>query len=136
MLTNECFGLANLVKLQKTDILPERLCYDVYEGKDERESTEKKEALLRDALVNQDLLFRWAQVASQIFESDSYSYWNHSGKSWECNFGRNPNYMDLIDCLCHQYDRTSGDGVHKSTGLVLADSLGAVEDATGKRQKI
>lgn len=132
MLTNECFGPVNPVKLKKTDILPERVCYDIYAGKEERESTEKKEALLRDALVNQDLLFRWAQIASQIFESDSDSYWNHSGKSWESNFGRNPNYMDLIDCLCHQYNRTSGDDVHKSTGLVLADSLSAVENATGK----
>ena len=34
-------------------------------------------------MVNQDLLFRWAQIARQIFESDADSYWDRSGKSWE-----------------------------------------------------
>ncbi len=128
----ECYGTVKPVKLEATATLPERECYDFYEGSTSRKSTEDEEAFLQDALLNKDQLFRWAQIASQIFKSESDSCWNHSGKSWDKNFGKDANYMDLIECLCHKHDRTGGSDVYKSTGLMLASSLSEVEKATGQ----
>lgn len=138
----QCFGPVKEIKLKETSHFPERTCYDIYAGKEERCSTDNDVQLFKDALVNKNLLFRWAQIASQIFQSHPDSYWNHSGKSWEENFCSKkkgsgldytePNYMDLIDCLCNKKDRTRGDDVHMSSGLVLASSLEEVETAAGK----
>lgn len=127
-----CYGPVNPVKLEATGNLPERTCYDFYKNSTSRESTENKDIFLQDALLNEDQLYQWAQLAYQIYNSEPNSCWNFSNKSWENNFGKKANYMDLIDCLCHKYGRTEGDDVHKSTGLVLTNSLSEVERAAGK----
>lgn len=132
MSSYETYGPVNPVKLEATENLPERKCYDFYEGKDRR-SIGSREQFLMDALVNKEQMSSWIQLAYQIFESEPDSCWNHSKKSWADNFGEKANYMDLIDCLCNKYDKTKGtDGdPHKSTGLVLAGSLDEVEQAAG-----
>lgn len=129
----KCFGPVKPIELKETAFFPKRICYDIYEEKEaERKSTEDDTAFYQDALINKNLLFRWAQFAGQIFQSDSDSYWNHSGKSWKDNFGEKANYMDLIDYLCNKRSKSGGDDVHMSTGLVLTDSLEKVETAAGK----
>lgn len=129
-----CYGPVNPIKLKAVNGLPERTCYDFYEGKNERRSTDDPHQFLLDALTNKDQMLLWAQLAYQIFKSEPETCWNHSNKSWDENFGKNPNNMDLIDCLCHKYDKTKGaDGdPHMSTGLVTAGCLDDVEQAAGK----
>lgn len=130
-----CYGPVKPVNLPETKSLPARKCYDIYQNvPEERQDTENKEIFLQNALVNQDLLVQWVQLAYQIYKSEPDSWWNHSKKSWEENWGKNPNYMDLIDCLCHKYDKTVGtdNDPHMSTGLALANSLSEVETATAK----
>lgn len=126
-----CYGPVNPIKIAATGTLPERTCYDFYEHSNHRESTDSKEVFFQDALFNKDQLFQWAQIAYQIFQSEPQSYWDHSGKGWEGNFGKSANYMDLIDLLCNKHERSSGDDVHLSTGLSLANSLNEVEQIAG-----
>ncbi|MBD5532597.1 MAG: aerolysin family beta-barrel pore-forming toxin [Lachnospiraceae bacterium] len=126
----ECYGPVKPVKLPATGSLPERECYDIYKDvPDERRDTENKEIFLQNALQNQGLLLQWAQLAYQIFQSEPDSWWNHSKKSWEKNWGQNPNYMDLIDCLLNKYDKTKGvdNDPHMSTGLLLGSTLSDAE---------
>lgn len=115
--------------------VPEMTCYDIYgDNTAARQSISPQEKFLQDAIMNEDNLFRWAQLAYQIFESNPACCWNHSGKTWEQNFGGDPNYMDLIDCLLNKKGKTkdkNGD-VYMSSGLVLTDNLANVEQAAGK----
>lgn len=129
-----CYGPVNPIKLKAVNGLPERTCYDFYEGKNERKSTDDPHGFWLDALTNKDQMLLWAQLAYQIFESEPETCWNHSNKSWEANFGKSPNYMDLVDCLCHKYDKTKGvdNDPHMSTGLATAGCLNDVEQAAGK----
>ncbi|MDE5718438.1 MAG: aerolysin family beta-barrel pore-forming toxin, partial [Lachnospiraceae bacterium] len=126
-----CYGPVESIKLKAVKELPERTCYDFYEGKAERKSTNDPHQFLMDALTNKDQMLLWVQLAYQIFESEPDTCWNHSNKTWEKNFGKDPNYMDLIDCLCHKCDKTGGDP-HMSTGLITAGCLDDVEQAAGK----
>lgn len=128
----ECFGPVKPIKLPATTCLPERECYDVYKGiPEERHDTGNKEIFLQNVLKNQGLLLQWVQLAYQIFKSEPDSWWNHSKKSWEENWGKKPNYMDLIDCLINKYDKTKGvdKDPHMSTGLSFATALNEVEIA-------
>lgn len=129
-----CYGPVNPIKMKAVNEFPERTCYDFYEGKKERKSTDDPHQFLMDALTNKDQMLLWAQLAYQIYKSEAETCWNHSGKSWDENFGKNPNYMDLIDCLCHKYGKTKGvdDDPYMSTGLATAGCLDDVEQEAGK----
>lgn len=128
----KCWGKANPVKIPASGGLPERMCYDIYEGNEaERKDTQEKDLFLRDALINKGQLFLWSQAAYHIFQSIPDSYWNHSHKSWETNFDKSAHYMDLIDYLCNKHDRQKGDIARMSTGLSLASSLNEVETVAG-----
>lgn len=134
MSSYKCYGPVKPIQLKAEKDLPERVCYDFYEGKEERISTGSQDIFLKNSLENKDQMLLWVQLAYQIFKSEPDSYWNHSKKSWEDNFGRSANYMDLIDCLCNKHDKTNGAGgdPYKSTGLTLAGCLNDVEQAAGK----
>lgn len=128
----KCWGKTEPLKIPASGGLPERTCYDIYEGNEkERKDTEEKDLFLKDALVNKGQLFLWSQAAYHIFQSVHDSYWNHSHKSWEKNFGKSAYYIDLIDYLCNRHDRKKGDIAKMSTGLSLASSLNEVETAAG-----
>lgn len=122
-----CYGPVNPVKLPASGSLPERECYDFYKDCTSRKSIDDKEIFLQDALINQDQLFLWAQLAYQIFKSEEKSYWDHRGKGWDSDFG-NGGYIDMIDYLCKKHDKKDGAA---STGLMLASSLDEVEKAAG-----
>lgn len=124
-------GPAPTITLKATGELPERKCYDIYNG-GPRSDTENEDILIRDMLEKWEHLGLWAEVAYHIFQSEPDSYWDHSGKGWSGNFGENGNYMDLIDHLQKKYGRTSGDDVCESTGLVRTTCLNAVEEAAGE----
>ena len=83
-----CYGPVNPIKLKAVNGLPERTCYDFYEGKNERRSTDDPHQFLLDALTNKDQMLLWAQLAYQIFKSEPETCWNHSNKSWDENFGK------------------------------------------------
>lgn len=124
------YGEVKPIKLAATGQLPERECYDFYGDKEERGSTQKKDLFLKDALINQDQLFRWAQLAYYIFRSNENSYWDHAGNGWDTDFGSG-HYFDTIDCLCNEHNMQGGDDKYKSTGLTLTTSLDEVEKAAG-----
>lgn len=127
-----CYGPVESIKLKAEKAFPERICYDFYEGKKERKSTDDPHQFLVDALINKDQMLLWVQLAYRIFKSEPEICWNHSGKSWDKNFGKDPNYMDLMDCLCYKRDKEKTDDPHMSTGLVTAGCLDDVEQAAGK----
>ncbi len=124
------YGEVKNIKLEATGQLPERECYDFYSDSQTRETTANKDIFLRDALVNQDQLFYWAQTAYQVFKLNPDSYWDHAGNGWDKDFG-DGHYFDMIDYLCNKHEMSSGDDKCVSLGLKLANSLDEVEKAAG-----
>lgn len=125
------YGEVTPIKLPAEGQLPERECYDFYKDSKERGDTDQKDIFLQDALINCDQLFSWAQLAYQIFKSNSDSYWDHAGNGWDKDYG-DGHYIDMIECLCNKHGITGGDDKYGSTGLVLTSSLNEVEQAAGK----
>ncbi len=126
------YGDVKSIKLPATDTLPERTCYDIYkDSPSSRKSIDPEEEFLQDVLLCNDNLFNWSQIAYQVLKSAD-SDWDHSGKGWDNNFGKNANYMDLIDYLCNAKSESKGQDKFKSTGLVMTHKLSDVEQEAGK----
>ena len=99
--------------------------YDIYkDDTDSRKDTSNKVQFLQDAILKQNLLHYWSQLAYQIFKSNSKIYFDHAGNGWDKDFGED-HYMDLI----YHLQNTTSDKKVKSTGLTYCKNLNDVQKA-------
>ncbi len=97
--------------------------YDLYKNKPYRGDLSDVDALYRDALLNENNLNHWAQLAYQTFRSNSNTYWDWAGGGFDKDFGSGV-YTDLISDLTNRTGKKESSGiVMESTGLTEASSF-------------
>lgn len=109
---------------------------DIFKDLPKRVSADSQQELFKSALLNQNVLFNWSQLAYDIFKVEG-AYWDHAEVGFDEAFGAG-HYSDLVYQLTHQTDgQTDGDSVSasawtSSSGLRQASSWNAVmADAAG-----
>lgn len=83
--------------------------YDLYKNKPYRGDLSDVDALYRDALLNENNLNHWAQLAYQTFRSNSNTYWDWAGGGFDKDFGSGV-YTDLISDLTNRTGKKESSG--------------------------
>lgn len=125
--TMDTYGPVNSITVEGEDGRPVTF-YDIYGGETTgRADMTDQTQLYMDAVTQQDNLLRWLNLAYQIFESSSSTYWDHAGNGWDSDFG-NGHYIDFIDRM-QKAQKKSGDDASISSGLAITDSVKKVEES-------
>lgn len=97
--------------------------YDLYKNKPFRGDLSDADGFFRDALLNEDNLNHWAQLAYQTFKSNSNTYWDWAGGGFDKDFGSGV-YTDLINDLTNRIGKKENSNIiMESTGLTEASSF-------------
>lgn len=97
--------------------------HDIYQSKPFRGDLSDADAFYRDALLNEDNLNHWAQLAYQTFKSNKNTYWDWAGGGFDKDFGSGV-YTDLINDLTNRTGkRENSNVIMESTGLTAASSF-------------
>lgn len=75
----------------------DKVFYDIYKGKEQR-NIDDEVVFFKDALMNQDHLKYWAEMAYNIYKSDKNTYMDHAGNGFDKDFGYG-HYLDLVNDL-------------------------------------
>ena len=107
---------------------------DVFKGLSMRVGASDSDALFKSAIMNQNVLFNWSQLAYDIIKTEG-AYVDHANIGFDSAYGSG-HYADLVYQFTHQTDGYTDTGVKdasawtSSSGLRQAASFTAVtEDA-------